>query len=131
MKKALVFVSLVAVALMLPLLPAFSQPDPPAFIDDSFTSPQRPPARFDHDTHMEASGVEDCYTCHHLYEEGKLVPEISSEDQRCVDCHAVKAPRGSTSLVNAYHRLCKTCHDQQKKGPLTCGECHSRSTVLE
>lgn len=131
MKKTLVFVCMIAVAVILPLLPAFSQPDAPAFIDDHFTSPQRPPARFDHDNHMDTDGVEDCYTCHHLYEDGKFVPEISSEDQRCGDCHDVKRKNGVPRLVQAYHKMCKTCHDKQKKGPLTCGECHSRSNPEE
>ena len=125
-KRTLIWLSVSVLALVLIGLPAFAQPEPPAFTDDNFASPQRPPSRFDHDAHGDYDVSSNCYACHHLYEDGKLVPEESSEDQRCSECHAVESKDGAPNLLEAYHGLCKKCHEDQKAGPITCGECHVR-----
>jgi hypothetical protein len=122
---------LVAVSLVF-LAIASAQPYPPAFYDDNFEKHQRPPAKFDHDYHMDYPGVVDCYTCHHYYEDGELIPEMSSDDMRCVDCHPVEAQKpGQTNLNDAYHLMCKSCHDRLEMGPITCGECHVRGLEAE
>jgi hypothetical protein len=95
------------------------------WVEKIFRQRQRPPSRFDHDTHQGYEGLEECHTCHHLYEDGLLIEDESSEDQACADCHPVRSTRSRpTKLLSAYHNLCKGCHEQVEDGPLTCGECH-------
>lgn len=91
-----------------------------------FENPSRPPAVFDHDLHNEMAGLEDdCAVCHHVYEDGELVADESSEDSLCSECHALKkAADNPVPLRMAYHKRCKTCHFTEKKGPVLCGECH-------
>ncbi len=94
----------------------------------AFENPRRPGAVFSHDDHNEAAGLEDnCAVCHHVYENGKLVEDESSEDSPCSDCHAVNpGPDNKMSLVNAYHQRCRDCHVETGKGPLLCGQCHKK-----
>jgi len=94
--------------------------------NSAFDSPQRPGAVFDHDEHNFLAGLEDdCALCHHVYEDGILVENESSEDSLCSDCHGLKAsPDNPVALREAFHDRCKTCHFEQKKGPVLCGECH-------
>ena len=97
------------------------------FVDnDVFSNPQRPPAVFQHDTHNETAAIEECAGCHHLYEDGELVADESSEDRRCADCHGGSDSGSQPGLVKAFHINCKGCHLQQKAGPILCGECHVR-----
>jgi hypothetical protein len=98
--------------------------DPEGLQDEAFESHQRPPSQFDHDLHMDIVEDGDCSKCHHVYEDGKLVEGESSDGESCSECHPVKADKGQTELMPAYHRLCKACHEEQKQGPITCGECH-------
>jgi hypothetical protein len=92
----------------------------------AFDCPQRTAATFDHDGHNEKAELEDdCTICHHVYEEGKLVEEESSEDSSCSECHTLKkSADNSIPLRMAYHKRCKECHFDSKKGPVLCGECH-------
>jgi cytochrome c553 len=129
--KHWLYLALLAVAVALTFAPAFSQPYPPTFQDDDFYEPKRPPALFDHDEHMYAEGVEDCYTCHHYYEDGELIPEMSSEDMPCSDCHGLEGNGDQPNLMSAYHINCTDCHMARKAGPVTCGECHPRNLPAE
>lgn len=110
---------------------AFSQ-DEMQFVDNGdFDNPQRPVALFAHDEHNEMAELEDCAECHHLYEDGQLVEDESSEDQYCADCHGLE-PDGSTpSLLQAFHTNCKGCHLERNAGPIMCGECHSRDIAAQ
>jgi formate-dependent nitrite reductase cytochrome c552 subunit len=90
--------------------------DPPDVVilskSEVFGSLSRPPVRFTHGHHMSAKGV-SCFDCHHM-----------GDTVRCETCHTT--PR---SLQLAFHTLCVTCHDNEKKagratGPRACGECH-------
>lgn len=123
-KKTMIRMAVIIALFTLPLAPAFSQEDSSVFNSEAFSSRQRLIPVFGHDEHMECADIEDCYVCHHLYENGKLVPEESSEDMTCSECHKVDPDNGSTKLLSAYHKLCQDCHWKQKKGPITCGECH-------
>lgn len=105
---------------------AFCQEDMVAVDRGDFAHPQRPAAVFRHEAHNEKAGLEDCSVCHHLYEDGKLVPDESSEDQNCSDCHPLKSSKTTPGLRKAFHTLCISCHKKEKKGPLLCGECHLR-----
>lgn len=97
------------------------------FIDNSvFSKITRPPAVFEHDSHNEKSGIDDCIECHHVYEDGKRLEDESSEDLRCVDCHDGSKDGAALSLRKAYHQNCKGCHLERKDGPILCGQCHVR-----
>jgi len=93
-----------------------------------FDHPQRSGAIFDHDEHNANANLEDdCSVCHHVYENKKLVLDESSEDSMCFECHTLKSTsRNTIPLRMAFHNRCKTCHFDSKKGPVLCGECHTR-----
>ena len=68
--------------------PAHAQEDMVVVDNGVFESPRRAPSVFVHDTHNETAEIEGCSQCHHVYdEEGNLLEDESSEDQRCADCH--------------------------------------------
>ncbi|MCG8687231.1 MAG: cytochrome c family protein [Desulfobacterales bacterium] len=91
----------------------------------AFDTLRRPAAVFDHDTHNETAELEDCAICHHVWEDGKLIEDESSEDSPCSECHGLKSsPENSMALANAFHTQCRACHIDKGKGPLLCGECH-------
>lgn len=95
----------------------------------AFDNPKRPGAVFSHDDHNEKAGLEDnCALCHHVYENGKLVEDESSEDMSCSECHNVKPDDSNgVGLEAAYHRRCIECHYEAAKGPVLCGECHLKN----
>lgn len=93
----------------------------------AFERLKRSASVFDHDAHNELAQIDDCAVCHHVYKDGKLIPDESSEDTPCSDCHGLVAgPDNPTPLVNAFHIQCKSCHVKKGKGPLLCGECHKK-----
>lgn len=89
----------------------------------SFPAPVMPEVTFLHDDHNDRAKLEDCSVCHHHYENGARTDE-SSEGTPCADCHRPALHSRGFNLSAAYHGLCKTCHLDQKKGPVACGECH-------
>ena len=107
---------------------AYSIDQPETMDRSAFESPQRPAAVFAHDEHNEAAELEeDCALCHHVYDGKTLVPDESSEDSPCSDCHSLNPTSENTvSLMTAYHKRCKSCHFDAAKGPVLCGECHIR-----
>ena len=119
----------VAVVILIPLVlftVAKSQEEM-KFVDHSvFPEPRRSAVLFDHEAHNETAGLEDCAECHHLYEDGKLVEDESSEDQRCSDCHTMADVGSQPGLTKAFHLNCKGCHLKQAAGPILCGECHPK-----
>ena len=122
--------AVVAIAALLVLLTgvprAVSQEDYSVFPKDLFPDPQRPVSRFNHEEHMVFDAIEDCYVCHHVYEDGDLVEGESSDGVPCGECHTLNASNGSVDRLRAYHNRCKTCHEKAKQGPIACGECHVR-----
>ncbi|MBF0230270.1 MAG: cytochrome c3 family protein [Desulfamplus sp.] len=100
----------------------------------------RPFVCFQHDTHNEKAGVENCDRCHHLYDEqGKRLEGQTSEGQSCSECHAGNSSSNNGSsaglensrklnidLAVKYHKLCRDCHLAEKKGPVVCGGCHKK-----
>lgn len=103
-----------------------AQEDMIAIDNQVFGNPKRPPAVFEHDPHNELAAIEECNICHHIYEDGKLIEDESSEDQSCVDCHEMQDAGQKPGLMKAFHTNCKSCHREKKKGPLMCGQCHVR-----
>jgi hypothetical protein len=123
--RAVVIWVLVALGTLF-MVNAWSQEEMKAVSPDAFTAPQRPAAVFPHEAHNEKAGIENCNQCHHVYEDGKLVEDESSEDRRCSDCHGLEGAGRQPGLMKAFHLNCKGCHREQKKGPVMCGECHVR-----
>ncbi|MEJ2641546.1 MAG: cytochrome c3 family protein [Desulfosarcinaceae bacterium] len=103
---------------------AFSQEDMVVVDNRYFNDPQRTAALFEHEVHNETDGIDDCATCHHVYEDGVLVEDESSEDSSCSDCHADSDDGAVPNLRKAFHLRCKGCHLQNEAGPVMCGECH-------
>jgi len=101
-----------------------AQEDDSVFPKDLFPDPQRPVSRFTHEEHMVFDAIEDCYVCHHVYEDGNLVEGESSDGVPCGECHKLDSSNGSMDRLRAYHKRCKECHEKEKSGPITCGECH-------
>ncbi len=94
----------------------------------AFENPRRPGAAFDHDDHNETAGIDTCSQCHHIYEDGLKIEDESSEDASCSDCHLlIPDSENTVSLQVAFHKQCKGCHFEVKKGPVLCGECHIKS----
>lgn len=132
MKKCAFFICAGLMATLLIFVSAYSQEDMVAVNNDAFDNPQRPPSVFHHDEHNEKAGIEECNECHHTYnDEGKLIKDESSEDQRCSECHELKASGRKPSLMNAFHTRCEDCHKEKNKGPVMCGECHVRGLKAE
>ena len=126
MRKYLPGLWVLALCSLILIAAAQSQEDM-EFVDNAvFENPRRTPAVFNHDTHNETAEIEECIGCHHLYEDGELVEDESSEDQSCSECHGLADEGGRPGLAKAFHRNCKGCHLDQKKGPVLCGECHMK-----
>ena len=88
MKKTAVFILAIVVVSIFLFASAYSQEEM-IFVDNSvFKNPQRTSSVFHHDEHNEKAGIEDeeCNKCHHVYEDGKLLEDESSEDQSCSEC---------------------------------------------
>jgi len=94
--------------------------------NDVFESPSRPEALFAHDAHNEKVGIADCASCHHVFENGILQTDDSSEGTPCSECHLLAGQGSTPGLRRAFHLRCAGCHRGQKSGPLMCGECHQR-----
>ncbi|MBI9110787.1 acidic tetraheme cytochrome c3 TmcA [Maridesulfovibrio ferrireducens] len=124
MLKRVLTIAAVVACVFLYMVPAFCQDDITFLLDPAFVHPERPAAVFAHDGHNEKAGIEDCATCHHVWADGKIVEDESSEDQKCSSCHQVKPEAGKTGLRNGYHKLCSNCHIEKDKGPVTCAGCH-------
>lgn len=122
---SLAAIAALVVVYMVPL--AFAQDDMTMMPVDAFAKLERPQVGFEHDAHNEKAELEDCVVCHHSKtDNGKRDLENSSEGETCESCHAVKREDGGTPLMRAYHQQCITCHTDQKKGPVACGECHKK-----
>jgi hypothetical protein len=131
--KRIILIGIVAVMMgLLMMAAAQSQEDMVVVDNDVFDDPQRPPSVFRHEEHNEAAGIDECNVCHHVYDDdGNLVKDESSEGERCSDCHTYQDDGRQPGLMKAFHTSCKGCHLDQKKGPITCGECHVRGFVAE
>ncbi len=103
---------------------ALSQDDVTAVQDSAFKERMRPRAVFFHEDHNEKAEIEECSVCHHVYEDGELLEDETSEDMECSECHLKDDDKAALSLVKVYHQQCRGCHLEQKKGPITCSECH-------
>ncbi len=116
---------LIVLFLILSMGSAFGQENMKFIKSPAFKHPQRPPAVFEHDKHNEKAQIYDCSVCHHYYENGKLIQGAVSVGQPCSACHKLHPTKDNKiPLMEAYHKLCISCHKKEGKGPLACGQCH-------
>lgn len=71
-------------------------------------TPKMGTVTFNHTAHQ---GQTDCATCHH-----------TGDYAQCKSCHGVDST--APKAKEAYHKMCKSCHKELKKGPTKCKECH-------
>ena len=117
--------------LVLTAAQSFSQEEMRVVDNSIFTKPVRVSSVFNHDLHNETAGLDDCSICHHLYEDGKLIEDESSEDQSCVECHSADGSKSTPSLRRTFHLNCKGCHLSKKIGPVMCAQCHRSLPAAE
>lgn len=123
-KRLIIYAAIPIVMLLIAAISGFSQENMQFLDDSAFAVKMRPPALFPHDAHNEKANIITCDTCHHLYENGKKVEGVSSEDRQCSECHHKDGD--PMQLASAYHNRCKGCHIEKKAGPVLCGECHKK-----
>lgn len=124
LKKSMAVLLFIAIlGLMVFSINAFSGIDEGTVTDPAFSRKSRGDVFFDHEMHMETAGVVDCATCHHVYEDGKVLEFESSEGVSCSECHMGK-DGDILPVIEAYHQQCRSCHIEQKAGPVTCAGCH-------
>ncbi len=126
MGNRIIIIALIGLISVSLLTTAFSQEEMVVVDNSAFDDVRRSPAAFVHDAHNEKAGIEECFECHHVYEDGNLVEDESSEDQSCSDCHELESSGSMPGLMKAFHQNCKGCHQREKSGPVMCGECHKR-----
>ena len=128
MKIKILLIFVLSLTLLALSIDSYSQEDMAFIENDVFENPRRPRAVFRHDEHNELAQIEECNACHHVYDDnGRLVEDESSEDQRCSDCHDLEPDGSKPPLMKAFHTNCKGCHKEQKKGPTMCGQCHVKN----
>jgi len=127
MKKEILAPALVLAGIVFCFGLGLAQEDIETLDNRAFSKISMPPAVFAHDAHNEKAGLDDCAVCHHVIENGRPSESETSEDQACVECHAVaRAGDNPIPLRRAYHLRCKGCHLASEAGPIMCAGCHSR-----
>lgn len=90
------------------------------------------PVKLSHTKHNAEYKIA-CDKCHHVKKDKKTNTwKEGDKVQKCAECHtsADKKPPvegESLSLYNAFHKQCRDCHKDQKKGPTKCDECHPKA----
>ena len=86
------------------------------------------PVEFTHKKHAVDHKIQ-CTECHHVFKDKKNVWKEGDKVQKCAECH--KSPKQNEgemlSLYNAFHKNCRDCHKEAKKGPTKCDECHPKN----
>ena len=109
---------------------ATAEPDKVIDIENKgYKKDKKRPVPFDHIAHTKAGAK--CVDCHHVYKKaGENTWKEGDEVQKCSECHDInknteKDGMKVMKLQNAYHRNCKNCHKEKKKGPFKkCNDCH-------
>ncbi len=123
----LFIIFIIAASIFFVAFSGYSQEEVTTVEDSALVKKMRPSVPFAHDEHNEAAEIEDCNTCHHVFEDGKLIEDESSEDSECSECHGAEGEEFPMELVKTYHLRCKGCHLEKKAGPVLCAECHPRN----
>jgi hypothetical protein len=125
-RTLIIYTLIILLGCIVAVMSGYSQEDVTTVEDSAFENKMRPGVPFLHDQHNEQAEIYECSTCHHVYEDGKLVEYDSSEGQECSECHTIDKGDNPIPLVNIYHLQCKGCHQEKKAGPIMCSECHPR-----
>lgn len=125
-RTLIIYTVITLIGFIFAVMSGYSQEDVTNVEDSAFEEKMRPAVPFLHDKHNETAGIDECNTCHHVYEDGKKIEDDSSEDQECSECHTPNNGDNPLSLVKIYHLQCKGCHQEKKAGPIMCSECHPR-----
>ncbi|MCB2187391.1 MAG: cytochrome c family protein [Deltaproteobacteria bacterium] len=95
--------------------------------DKVFPKATKGPVTFSHLKHYADYKIA-CDQCHHVIKDGKNVWKEGDKVEACGTCH--KSPKKDEgkmlSAYNAYHKNCKDCHKEAKKGPTKCNDCHPK-----
>ena len=83
---------------------------------------ERPPARFDHEAHVEALGTASCAACHPRNGHGELLTTLPEQDRdqahdACADCHLERGQGPHPALCGA----CHVTRGDQPQSPVTSG----------
>jgi hypothetical protein len=84
-----------------------------------------------------SSQSDNCSTCHHKYNnQTKKTYYTKGEEESCTYCHKDKEKKDVSSLKDASHNSCVTCHTGLKSknvdaGPITCIGCHDAKEQLK
>ncbi|MCA1905476.1 MAG: cytochrome c family protein [Desulfarculus sp.] len=93
----------------------------------TFGTLTKSPVEFTHKKHTDEHKVK-CDQCHHVFKDKKNVWKEGDKVQKCAECH--KSPKQNEgemlSLYNAFHKNCRDCHKEAKKGPQKCDDCHPK-----
>ena len=114
--------------LLLATLPILGgKPPGPASVKIAEAAKKQPPVAFPHEKHQKS--VKTCDVCHHT--DKGLTLTSKTEVKKCAECHLDpkdNAPsiREMSLTKNPYHKVCVTCHKEQKKGPTACAGCHKK-----
>ena len=120
MRKSVIIILLLTVAVLAASLAAFAHSDMPDVITIDKAKNKKPPVVFPHEAHAKDI---DCMVCHH---KAKAKEDIQS----CFECHgkdpAANDPTVTSAKENPFHIRCRGCHKEQGKGPTNCGDCHKK-----
>jgi len=111
------------------LMAAQTVPDTVTIENKDYKKDKKRPVPLSHKKHVAEYGV-TCVDCHHVYKDGKNVWKEGDHVDKCSKCHdPLKNTKENgvkvMKLQNAYHKNCKNCHKEKKKGPFKkCNECH-------
>jgi hypothetical protein len=136
MKKFLVVLSALAVALCVSGIASAQEKTPPTTV--VLKGSPMGGVKFDHAKHSKMEGVK-CDTCHHASKPQKAYPAKVTHEA-CQDCHTKTATAPmKTATQGAFHAAmakggtCIDCHVKQnaagKKAPTKCPECHKKENV--
>jgi Class III cytochrome C family len=89
---------------------------------------KQPGVPFPHEKHA-LKLVKSCETCHHTNKGLTLDNADKAKVQKCASCHLdpkgkVPSMRELSLTKNPFHIRCISCHKEQKKGPVSCKDCH-------
>jgi DnaJ-class molecular chaperone len=92
----------------------------------TFVRLTKPTVPFNHAKHFGQYEVK-CERCHHAFQDKVNVWKEGDKVRKCAECHKSPAENeegGMLALMNAYHRSCRDCHKEGRKGPIMCEGCH-------
>lgn len=106
-------------------------PDTVTIENKDYKKDKKRPVVLSHKKHVAEYGVK-CVDCHHVYKDGKNVWTEGDHVDKCSKCHNSKKNTKEDGvkvmkLQSAYHKNCKNCHKEKKKGPFKkCNGCHKK-----